>query len=299
MSTARTPVIAAIPNYNMADSLSGLIPELLEQDYTRIVVLDDASSDHSVDVVQQFGRDVTLVRGGQNIGAGANRNRILSVDGLERYGSAVIHFMDADVKPATTQTSEIISEIMQPDIGVVGGLIQLPDGTPYVWNYGPSVSGPLKALWSYGTGAVQQASETIRPKSTDQARRLRRICNVLLKDWPDTTDRQPAARDVFWVVEANMMIGRDIFERVGGFDPRLRYHEAQDLAMKLAQNGLRRRFDPSVVVTHPPLEAYLNWQTRREELRGLSHLIMKYSVVPAFNSLYNKVREAKADKSEN
>ena len=46
------PVVAAIPNYNMGEHLRVLLPQVLSQRYDDIFVLDDASTDDSVDVVQ-------------------------------------------------------------------------------------------------------------------------------------------------------------------------------------------------------------------------------------------------------
>ena len=56
------PVVAAIPNFNMGESLRNLLPQVLAQGYDRVFVLDDASTDNTVDVVADFGDDVTLVR---------------------------------------------------------------------------------------------------------------------------------------------------------------------------------------------------------------------------------------------
>ena len=47
MSRNRLPVVAAIPNYNMARGLNTLLPQVTEQDYAAIFVLDDASTDDS------------------------------------------------------------------------------------------------------------------------------------------------------------------------------------------------------------------------------------------------------------
>ena len=56
------PVVPAIPNYNMGDNLRRLLPQALAQNYDTVFVLDDASTDHSVDVVSEFGDEVKLVR---------------------------------------------------------------------------------------------------------------------------------------------------------------------------------------------------------------------------------------------
>ena len=54
----RLPVVAAIPNFNMAENLRNLIPQILAQRYDGVFVLDDASTDHSVDVVRDYRGEV-------------------------------------------------------------------------------------------------------------------------------------------------------------------------------------------------------------------------------------------------
>ena len=103
----QSPVVAAIPNYNMADNLRKLLPQILTQRYDRVFVLDDASSDHSVDVVSGFSDEVKLLRSRENGGAGANRNQI--IDHVE--DGAIIHFIDADMELKTAETPTVAREV--------------------------------------------------------------------------------------------------------------------------------------------------------------------------------------------
>ena len=77
-SPSSLPIIAAIPNYNMAEQLATLLPQIIQQGYDAIYVLDDVSTDDSREVVKRFAPKVTLIAGDRNLGAGGNRNRILS-----------------------------------------------------------------------------------------------------------------------------------------------------------------------------------------------------------------------------
>ncbi len=47
-------VIAAIPNFNMGQSLQELLPQVLAQGYDAVYVLDDASRDDSVAIARGF-----------------------------------------------------------------------------------------------------------------------------------------------------------------------------------------------------------------------------------------------------
>ena len=102
------PVVAAIPNYNMGENLRVLLPQVLAQRYDDVFVLDDASTDHSVDVVSEFGNEVKLVRSPENRGAGANRNQIIGHVG----DGAIIHFIDADMELETAETPAVAREMV-------------------------------------------------------------------------------------------------------------------------------------------------------------------------------------------
>ena len=124
MNHNKLPVVAAIPNYNMADSLRELLPQLAEQNYAAIFVLDDASIDDSRETVNDFDKNIQFVAGSENVGAGANRNRITEALGF----NAIIHFIDADMRLETEHVPELAQEVISSNVlGFIGGLIKDTD----------------------------------------------------------------------------------------------------------------------------------------------------------------------------
>ncbi|HEX2213020.1 MAG TPA: glycosyltransferase family A protein, partial [Mycobacterium sp.] len=105
--TKSLPVVAAIPNYNMGRHLRLLLPQVLERGYDRIYVLDDGSTDDSVDVVEGFNGAVKLVRSAQNQGCTANRNQIIDHVGDDE----LIHFIDADMDLETPEAAAVAREV--------------------------------------------------------------------------------------------------------------------------------------------------------------------------------------------
>jgi len=242
MPKNHTPVVAAIPNFNMANPLSSLLPQVLEQGYDAVYVLDDGSTDNSREIVESFDADVHFVPGQENAGPGANRNRIISA----LAGEAIIHFMDADVQLVSHDNPPTIrTAFKQPDLGALGGLIQLPSGEPWIFNYGPRYS-----LFSMAAGWSQAIVSELEEKHPRASRAIDAVTRWRHPAFPDTAKR-PTTQQVFWIGEANFCISSEVFRRLGGFDPNLRYHEAQDLAIKLHQQGLEVRFDPEIAVEHP------------------------------------------------
>lgn len=238
------PVVAAIPSYNMAEQLKELLPQLLREDYEEIYVLDDCSTDDTPKVVSEIDSDISVLENPNNRGAAATRNLVLQID-----RPAIIHFMDADV--------ELLSEGVVPKIrralsearaGFIGGLVLDKSGVQSVWNYGPrqSLANDLSARKQHRFGALLE-------QDTDKARRFRVETTAKLEKWPNPLE-EPARQEVFWVSEANIIINSEVFRGLGGFDPSLREHEIQDLAIRAAEAGYTNYFDPSVVVRHKEVQ---------------------------------------------
>jgi N-acetylglucosaminyl-diphospho-decaprenol L-rhamnosyltransferase len=237
------PVVAAIPNYNMGENLRRLLPQVLAQHYDAVFVLDDASTDHTADVVSEFGDEVRFARSPQNRGAGANRNQIIDLvpDG------ALIHFIDADMDLETAETPAVAREVAgryaDRGVGMIGGLVTLADGRQEWCNHGAVLS-----LWGNGTGFVQFSIERLRERPR-LAGALRRAVAPVIRDWPNTLE-PPAPSPAYWVHEGNMLVYSTIFRSIGGFDPALRAQEIQDLSIRLEKRGIKRQFDPSIRVVH-------------------------------------------------
>lgn len=241
MSREKLPVVAAIPNYNMADSLSELLPQVLEQGYDDVYVLDDASTDHSHETVGKFSNDLNYVSGKENLGAGGNRSRILGRIGQK----AIIHFIDADMRLETERIPEVANEIMPSSgIGFIGGLVKSEAGQQIFWNFGPR-----QCLHTDISALLQARIEQLNEKDPEHAMSLRTKYSRYLRSWPNPFV-EPEARQTFWTPEANMLIHSDTFEAIEGYDPNIKNHEVQDLAIRLQKHNLRREFNPLFSAIH-------------------------------------------------
>lgn len=268
MPEVRTqPVIAAIPNYNMASSLAALLPNLVEQKYDEIFVLDDASTDNSVDIAKGF-EGVSVVAGKDNIGSGGNRNHILDV--LPGDSDAIIHFIDADTSLKTPDAPNVARTIFA-DAGVVaaGGLVKNMDGKQFLWNWGERFT-PSTRLATRIAGKLGGLMATDPARAESYWRRLR----WFLRDTPNPFE-EPTARDVFWVSEANLLIRAATFRAIGGFDPNIRVHDILDVAVKIKLMGEQFRFDPSMAVVHEAVNVR-GGDRQREEKNAKLYLLRKY-----------------------
>ena len=85
-------VSVIIPNYNYARFIGEAIESVLAQTYQplEIIVVDDASTDDSIKVIESFGDKVKLIRQ-ENGGVGKARNT-----GARNAGGDFLAFLDAD-----------------------------------------------------------------------------------------------------------------------------------------------------------------------------------------------------------
>jgi GT2 family glycosyltransferase len=264
-----TSVVAAIPNYNMGESLQRLLPQVLGQGYDRVLVLDDASTDHSVDVVAGFSGAVEMVRSPVNQGAGANRNQVLNhvADG------DLIHFIDADMDLATDNIGAVARDVFTryaaDGVGAVGGLVSRADGSQEPFNFGPVFS--LKTVLASAPPMLDRIRH--RPRLV---RAIRRVGVPGQRYWPDVF-ATPVARPAYWLHEGNMLINAGVFGAVGGYDTKVRYHEAQDLGIRLEKLGVKRQFDPVIAVVHHYIDVR-GTSRGKQERDSVAYLIRKHGV---------------------
>lgn len=243
------PVIAAVPTYNMAEQVTTLIPQLLEQRYDRVFILDDASTDDTVQTIQeQFADEVTVVSGNQNVGSGANRNRIIPA--LKEVGMSsdtIINFVDADMTlvAESEQVPDTARELLarHTTAGIVGGLILNEGNTWSAFNYGPLLPKFLP------TSLLQLRVDGLSRTDPQAAHEFYARFPKLLGDWPDPT-QEPETKSVGWTLEGFSMIRAATFDAFNGYDPKLQYCETLDLSRRMQDKGLERIFDPTVGAIH-------------------------------------------------
>ncbi|MBO0678311.1 glycosyltransferase [Mycolicibacterium sp. S2-37] len=262
--------MAVIPNYNMGHHLRRLLPQVLGQGYERIFVLDDGSTDDSVEVVEAFGAEVTLVRSPENRGCTANRNQILD----HISGDELIHFIDADMDLETRDTASVAREVAQryaeSGVGAIGGLVSRVDGSQEPYNYGP-----VFALRSHLT-AIPPLIDHVRHRPRVAAA-LRRLALPGARYWPDVL-RAPRPAAAYWLHEGNMLIHSAVFRAIGGYDPMMRNHGAQDLAIRLEQRRIKRQFDPNIKVTHHYIDVR-GKKRKKQQVESLRYLLHKHGLM--------------------
>lgn len=229
----KTDLSILIVTYNSATLIAGLLDRLQDQLsaatglQAEVILVDNASSDATADLVAREYRWVTLVRSARNLGFAAGNNLA-----AQRASGEFLLLLNPDAVPAPGSLAAGV-ELMRahPQVGLGGGQLLAPDGNaqPSARMF-PTLRDELFTL----SGLAARF-----PHSPLLARMDRR--------WADPA--QPAAVD--WIPGAFVFIGRATWRALGGFDERFfMYYEEVDLCRRLREHGLTVHYWPQLRATH-------------------------------------------------
>ena len=211
-----------IPSFNCERLLGSCLRQLARtlpaQLQAEIVVVDDASTDETWEVIQQFAshdRRILSIRNEKNMGFGDTCNR-----GAALASGDVLFFLNQDTEPQRGWLPPLLQRLScNPDIGAVGSMLIYPDGT---------LQEAGGVVFSDGT-----AANFGRGLTPDHA----------LVSY---------TREVDYCSAAALAIRRTLFERLGGFDQLYRpaYYEDTDLCMRVWGEGSQVVFEPESQIVH-------------------------------------------------
>jgi len=206
-----------------------------------VLVVDNASTDRSADVAATLGARV--VRNPENRGFAAAANQ-----GARLGRADLILFLNPDAALRADDLDRLVSALdADPELFAVGPRLRHPDGTEQrAWWPFPS---PF-ATWVEALGLH------------------------LLRPLPRAADRAPG-----FVVGACMLVRRDVFEVLGGFDERFwLYGEEADLCRRAWGGGWHVRLAAEATADH--LGGASGEQVRglafEHFQRGVEHFILKH-----------------------
>ena len=227
--SSQTPQLSVIiVSYNTRDMTLKCLRTLFDnvgEVSTEVWVVDNASRDGSVEAIRQEFPDVHVIANEGNAGFGEANNQAM---GQARGEWFLLLNSDAFVHAGAIPTLIEYSKA-HPEVAVVGPKLLNKDGSlqrscfrfpspGHAWRENLWISSlvPTSSRWSD------------------------------LRRWSHDEERQ-----VDFVIGACLLLRREVFEQVGGFDERFwMYSEETDWQQRMARKGWKAMFVPQAVVTH-------------------------------------------------
>jgi GT2 family glycosyltransferase len=222
-----TPMAVTIVNYNTRECLQACLETVQLEKPGEVVVVDNASSDGSVEMAQACYPQVDLHANKTNVGYGAAANQAIA-----SCSARYVLLLNSDTmleRGALQAMSTYLDE--HPRAAVVGPRLVGMDGNLQLSCY--PFPTPFNLLFV----------------NSIVGRLIRYV--PVLRNWHLRTWSHARARVVPWVLGAALAIRPEAFMAVGGFDESFfMYSEEMDLCYRLQAAGWQVHFAPVTTVRH-------------------------------------------------
>jgi N-acetylglucosaminyl-diphospho-decaprenol L-rhamnosyltransferase len=227
-----TPIAIGIVNYNTCEHLRTCLAAVESEAPSQVIVVDNASSDGSAEMVRAHYPWVMLHANKTNLGFGAAANQAIA-----SCTAKYVLLLNSDTLLPTGALQALGAYLdLHPRAAIVGPRLVNPDGTLQASCY--PFPTPLHTFLENSTSAIL-LGRLIR-------RHVPVLRNSYLRTWPHSS-----ARVVPWVKGAALAIRREAFDAVGGFDESFfMYFEDADLCYRLQAAGWQVHFAPVTTVVH-------------------------------------------------
>lgn len=210
-----------IVTFNNEGTINQCLESILKFDpHSKIVVVDNNSSDQSQDIVEKFGKKVTLIKSEVNLGF-AKANNL----GASYLRAEYIVFLNPDTILLQEKSLENLQEVLveNSNYGLISPKLVFPDGrVQKSVRYLPTAT---KAFEEYILG-IKGAYDFYLPDCSS-------LCEVES------------------ITGACMVIKKDVFEKAGKFNEEyFMYFEDLELCKSMKKLGLKVGFLPTVAIKH-------------------------------------------------
>ncbi|MDQ1491894.1 MAG: N-acetylglucosaminyl-diphospho-decaprenol L-rhamnosyltransferase [Actinomycetota bacterium] len=218
---------AVVVNYNAGEALRACVAAILAEDpRPELVVVDNSSTDGSVEAVLRAFPAVRVVRSGGNLGYARAANL-----GIAATAAPVVAVLNPDTVLGPGAGAAVVARFAaEPDLGAAGPRLHNPDGTVY-----PSARRIPSLPDAVGHGLLFFVWRD----------------NPFTRRYRETGADPTRPRDVDWVSGAAVWLRRAALDAVGGWDERyFMYVEDVDLCWRLRRAGWRVAYEPAGTVEH-------------------------------------------------
>ncbi len=192
------------------------------------VVLDNASQDGSADAVAEAFPQVELIRSAENLGF-ARANNVVAAQARSEW----LLLLNPDTECHAGAVDNLMAFARaNPQAGIYGGRTVFPDGRLNIASCWNRITPWSVFCLATGLTAAFPRSALFAPEA--------------MGGWPRDT-----VREVDIVVGCFLLIRRELWERLGGFDLRyFMYGEEADLCLRARRLGFRPMITPDAQIMH-------------------------------------------------
>ncbi|MBI5465532.1 glycosyltransferase family 2 protein [Candidatus Gottesmanbacteria bacterium] len=230
-------VSIVVPNYNSGEALLKNLPEVLKTGADEVIVVDDDSTDNSVESIKYYvlsikygNKHIKILENKKNLGFSSTVNR-----GMEEAGGEIVVLLNTDVIPEKNFLDPLISHFSDPKVFAVGCLDKSLENGKIV------LRGRGLAKWGRG----------------------------FLIHWRGEVNKS----DTFWVSCGSGAFRKSLWEDLGGLDPLYNpfYWEDIDLSYRAQKAGYKIFFEPKSVVTHRHEEGVIRQKFSPFYIKMIAH----------------------------
>jgi hypothetical protein len=252
-------VDTVVVSYNTRACLERCLAHLADDDH-RVLVVDSASTDGSVELVRERFPKVELVALTENRGFGSAAN-----EGIRRLEGRYALLLNADAWPREGAIEGLVAVAeLDPSSGIVAPRLVNTDGSSQRSVFGYP-RGPLSlAFWAAAPGAVSMAFRGWRRLQSLASQRAGEPELIGGDDFP---------------AGAALLLRMDAFVEAGGFDESFfMYSEETDLCRRIRERGWRILLCPDAVFVHVGAAStgQAADQSFREQLRSYLRFLAKH-----------------------
>lgn len=240
-----------IVNYNTKDLLLDTIRSVKDKTqhiFYEIIVVDNASTDDSVEVLKKEHSDVMIILSDENLGFGKANNL-----GAKKAKGKYLFLLNSDtllVNNAIKILFNFLENNQKNKVAIAGGNLYRKDMTP---NF--SYSTYLPTLWTHLLYRLYLAPIFYR----------------------DTYNKTGKNKKVGQIIGADLMIYRELYNSIGGFDPYyFMYVEDTDLQKTITNLGFHIYSVPEAKIIHLQGASSLSYQKLKWEISGYKHYFKKF-----------------------
>ena len=230
----RPEASAVVVNYNAGPELRRALQSIADEWHEmrwEAVVVDNASTDGSPDVVEEFAPRVSLVRNHDNVGFARAVNQ-----GCAATKAPLVLIMNPDCRLVAGALAALRAELERhPDCAIAGPRILNPDG---------SVQGSARGDPNMLTGLFGRTATLGRLFPWLPASKRNVVSDAVIRGGQTSVV-------VDWLSGACMLARREALRKVKGFDERyFLYWEDADLCRRLRAAGYHVRYVPGATAIH-------------------------------------------------